>query len=374
MLTNPRLFAVVKKELREIRRSPLYLALAFGVPVVIMLLFGFGLTLDVKNIPLAVLDQSRSAASRQFLDHIVKSPYFRVLAQPQDYAELERLLLKGKVRAAVVVPPDFERRFVTTGDPAFQALIDGVFPDRASAIRWYLEAITAAYNQELARRQAPAGPVPLIRVETRAWFNPDLESKNFIVPGLIVTTLTFYPALLASLAIVREKESGAILNVYISPIRPWEYVVGKLLPYLAIACVNYLTLFLLTDWVFRVPFKGSFLFLSLATFIFLAATTSLGLLMSTLFKTQVAAMLITTVATLIPAFIYSGFFISVHSMGPEARFMGLLMPATFFMEICRGIFLKGLGPAAYVPQLLALCGYGVTYLALAIFKVKKRLD
>jgi len=371
---NRRILAVVKKEVREIRRSPLYLALAFLVPVIIMLLFGFGLTLDVKNIPLAVLDQSGSPTSRRFLDHIARSPYFQVAAQPRTMGEVERLLLQGRIRVTVVVPPDFERRHHTTGDPQFQALIDGSFPDRAEAIRWYLEAITFAYNQELARRRGPVGPLPAIRVETRAWFNPGLESKNFITPGLLVTTLTFYPALLASLAIVREKESGAIINVYISPIRPWEYAVGKLLPYLVIALVNYLFLFLLVDWVFRVPLQGSFLFLTGATFLFVAATTSLGLLMSTLFKTQVAAMLLTTVATLIPAFIYSGFFISVHSMGPEARLMGWLMPATFFMAICRGIYLKGLGPAAFGPELLMLAGYFAVYFSLVVLRVKKRLD
>lgn len=373
-IPNRRLKAVAVKEVREIRRSPLYLALAFAVPLIIEILFGYGLTLDVRNIPFAVADHSHSRASRDFLDRVQHSPYFHRKFNLDRFQELERLLQEGKVRTGLVFFPDFERRFYTSGDPEFQALIDGSFPDRAEAIRWYLEAITAEYNLALARRLAPGRPFPTIQVEPRAWFNPDLKSKNFIVPGLLVTTLTFYPALLASIAIVREKETGSILNVYISPIRPWEYVAGKLLPYLGIAFINYLFLFLMGDWLFNVPFRGSFIFLTGATVLFLLATTSLGLLMSTLFKTQVASMLLTTVITLIPAFIYSGFFISVNSMGPEAQFMAYILPPTYFMEIVRGIYLKGLGPTFYLPQLLALALFATAFLGLAVRRVRKRLD
>ena len=199
--------------------------------------------------------------------------------------------------------------------------------------------------------------VPLSRWKPGPGYNPDLESRNFIVPGLIATNLFFYTALLASIAVVREKESGSIFNIYCSPIRPWEYILGKQLPYWTIGFLNFFLLAALAHYLFAIPFRGSFLFLTLAAGLYVGVCTSLGLLMSILLKTQVGAMLLTTVITLIPAFIYSGFFISVPSMGFEAQIMAHLLPVTYFMKIVRGVYLKGLGLRDYWPDLLILAGF-----------------
>ena len=266
MRLNRRLQSVVRKEAREIYRDKLYLAMAFVVPVFLKILFGYGLTLDVKNIPTAVLDWNRSPASREYVDRVGRSRYFTLERYLLDYGPIYQGLLKGRLRLGLIIPPDFDRTLALGQETEVQALIDGSFPDRALTSRSYLEAINLEFNQELARRwQSSTGSMPpWIEVDTRAWFNSDLESKNFIVPGLMVTTLFFYPALLASIAIVREKESGSIFNIYCSPIRRWEYVIGKLLPYLGIGLINYVMIFLLSDYLFDVPFRGSFVFLTLA--------------------------------------------------------------------------------------------------------------
>ncbi|MFP3867154.1 MAG: ABC transporter permease [Desulfobacteraceae bacterium] len=375
MKFNRRLKAVFLKEVKEIYRDQIYLAMALVVPVLLKVLFGFGLTLDVKNIPTAVLDQNRSPQSREYVARVTRSSYFSLENYLTEAASIDQKLIEGQIRLGLIIPPNFDRTLALGQASEVQALIDGAFPDRAATIRSYLEAINLEFNQGLARRWRSSRGLnfPWIEVDTRAWFNSDLESKNFIVPGLMVTTLFFYPALLASIAVVREKETGSIFNIYCSPIRRWEYVVGKLLPYLGIGLINYVMIFLLADYLFDVPFGGSFLFLTLSAMVYLIASTSLGLLMSILFKTQVAAMLITTVATLIPAFIYSGFFIAVNSMGPEAWFMATILPATYFMELVRGVYLKGLGFQVYWSNLLVLLLFGLGFLGLCIHKLQKRV-
>jgi len=375
MLRNRRLYAVVSKEVKEILRDRLYILMAFVVPVLLTIMFGYGLTLDVKNIPFAVFDLNRSSLSREYLDRLGRSQYFTL----QDYvtrpAPLEEGLIRGSLRLGLIIPPEFDRRLYLGQESEIQALIDGAFPDRAETIRSYLEFISLEFNRDVLAGGRPPGliPEPQIAVETRAWFNSTLESKNFIVPGLLAANLFFYPALLASIAVVREKESGSIFNIYCSPIRRWEYVVGKVIPYWVIGIINFILLFLLAIYLFAVPFRGSFVFLTLAAVLYLGVCTSLGLLMSILFKTQVAAMLITTVITLIPAFIYSGFFISVPSMGAEARFMAYILPVTYFMEVVRGVFLKGLGLRQYVLNLLILAGFLAAFVGLSIHKLKKRV-
>ncbi len=375
MRLSRRLLAVAEKELKEILRDKLYLSLAFGVPLLLFILFGFGLTLDVNNIPFAVIDQNRSPLSRALVDRLAHSRYFAFQTHLQDYQKLYEGLIDSRIRLGLIIPPNFDRTLYTGRPSEIQALIDGAFPDRASAILNYLDIIQQEFNRDLAMGWArPETATPYIQVESRAWFNPDLQSRNFIVPGLIATNLFFYSALLASIAVVREKESGAIFNIYCSPIRPWEYLLGKLLPYWGIGFLNYFLLVALAQFVFHVPLRGSFFFLTGAACLYVGVTTSLGLLISVLLRTQVGAMLLTTVITLIPAFIYSGFFISVASMGREAQVMAHILPVTYFMEIVRGVYLKGLGLQQYWPSLLILAGFFIAFFGLSLRRLKKRLD
>jgi ABC-2 type transport system permease protein len=375
MWSPRRLKAVIGKEIKEIVRDKLYLAMAFGVPILLKILFGYGLTLDVKNIPLAVLDQNRSNLSREYIHRVTQSRYFTLHDYLLDYGQMDKKLMDGRIRLGLIIPPNFDRTIHTGRAAEVQALIDGSFPDRAATIRSYLEVINMEYNRFLLEKEQTLRlrTGPWIEVESRAWFNSNLESKNFIIPGLIATTLFYYPALLASIAVVREKETGSIFNIYCSPIRRGEYILGKLIPYWGIGLINFFLLCLLTNYLFQVGLRGSFIFLTIAAMVYVGVSTSMGLLMSILFKTQVSAMLITTVITLIPSFIYSGFFISVPSMGPEARFMAYILPPTYFMEIVRGVYLKGLGFSLYWPHLLILTSFLVIFLGLSIWKLEKRL-
>jgi ABC-2 type transport system permease protein len=374
MRLNRRLLAVTRKEVKEIVRDKLYLALAFGVPLLLYILFGYGLTLDAKNIPFAVLDQNRSSLSRAFVDRLVHSKYFRLRDYLIDNQPLTEGLVDGRLRLGLIIPPNFDRTLYAGQPSEIQALIDGAFPDKAAAILSYLDIITREFNRDLQLPRINLGPGgPFIRVETRAWFNPDLESKNFIVPGLIATNLFFYTALLASIAVVREKESGSIFNIYCSPIRPWEYILGKLLPYWAIGFGNFFLLVILANFLYHIPFKGSLIFLTLASGLYLGVCAALGLLISILLKTQVGAMLLTTVITMIPSFIYSGFFISVPSMGVEAQVMAYLLPVTYFMEIVRGVYLKGLGLTDYWVDLLILLGFFAVFFGLSLRQLQKRV-
>ena len=243
MRLNRRLLAVTRKEVKEIVRDKLYLVLAFGVPLILYILFGFGLTLDAKNIPFAVIDQNRSPLSRTLVDRLVNSTYFTLQDYLTDPQQLTAGLVNGRLRLGLIIPPNFDRTLYSGRPSEVQALIDGAFPDKAAAILSYLDIITREFNRDLRLNFSGSRPDELyIHVETRAWYNPDLESKNFIVPGLIATNLFFYTALLASIAVVRERESGSIFNIYCSPIRPWEYVLGKLLPYWTIGFLNFFVL------------------------------------------------------------------------------------------------------------------------------------
>jgi ABC-2 type transport system permease protein len=374
MQLNRRLLAVTRKEVKEIVRDKLYLALAFGVPLLLYVLFGYGLTLDAQNIPFAVIDQNRSPLSRALVDRLVNSPYFTMRGYFSDFTPLNEGLVDGHLRLGLIIPPHFDRTLYKGQPSEIQALIDGAFPDKAAAILSYLEIITREFNRDLPLHLNNDRLGGLhIQVETRAWFNPDLESKNYIVPGLIATNLFFYTALLASIAVVREKESGSIFNIYCSPIRPWEYILGKLLPYWAIGFLNFFLLVFLAHFLYHIPFRGSFGFLTLAAGLYIGVCASLGLLISILLKTQVGAMLLTTVITMIPSFIYSGFFISVPSMGVEAQVMAHLLPVTYFMEIVRGVYLKGLGLAEYWLNIMILFGFFAAFFGLSLRKLQKRV-
>jgi ABC-2 type transport system permease protein len=227
-----RVLSIIRKEIRELLRDPVYMGLAFVVPLSLKLLFGYGLIMDVKNIPITFYDQDRSSLSREYRNAFTNSEYFKLFSFAKDPHEVDYLIRSGTVRVVVEIPPDFSQRLRAGIPVPVQVLVDGSFPMRAEVVKGYVAAIDALFNQRLVsdylagRGQAAATVFPIV-VEGRAWYNPSLESKNFIIPGLLVITLMFYPALLAALVVVREKEAGTIFNLYCSPVRPWEIVAGK---------------------------------------------------------------------------------------------------------------------------------------------------
>lgn len=373
-----RLFAIVRKESREVLRDPIYLVLAIAVPVVVMTLLALGFVLDVKHLPVAFYDEDRSPLSREYMASFTNSEYFQLVTITGSSRELDRLIESGIVRAAVVIPNDFSRRLNGGETAAVQVLVDGSFPSRALVASGYIAAIDAQFSaQRLAAYLARAGRIPAnilpVTVDERVWFNPSLETKNSLVPGLLVISLMFYPSLLAALVIVREKERGTIFNLYCSPVSRWQVIVGKAVPYIALAFFVYLLLFALSVFVFQVRFVGNVAVLTTAALLYITACIGFGLVISVFCRTQVAAMLVTFIALMTPSMLFSGLMTPISSMEPSAQAISRVIPASYFMAMVRGVFLKGLGFGQYAVDMLTLAAFAAVVYTVATLGFRKRV-
>ena len=370
--------AITIKETRELLRDPIYLGLAFVIPMIMILLFGFGLVIDVKHLPVAFVDHDGSPWSRDYRDRYVHSEYFDLVGVLDRRGEAEEWLRTGRARVLIDLPPDFGRDLARGRPTSVGVTVDGSFPARAAIITGYVSAINGLYNQQLltdlaTRRGLPAASLLPVQMSMSVWYNPTLESKNAIVPGLLVLILMLFPALLGALLVVREKESGTIFNLYASPTGRMEIILGKLLPYLAVAMIDYFIIFALSRWIFEVRFTGSFLVLTAATVLYAVCTIGIGLLISILMRSQLAAMFTTLMVTMTTAFNYSGFVTPVASMDATGQFIAQLIPATHFMSVVRGSYLKGFGFDYYWPQLGALGLYTLVLYSAAWLFLKKRV-
>lgn len=368
----------MRKEWKVLTRDRFYLLIAIVMPVVTMVLMGYGISYDVKNLRLGVLDLDQSAESRRFVDAFTTSGYFRVTLRALRPDELDRGMMGGRIRAAVVIPSGFSRS-LHRGQPAeAQILLDGSLPTRAEIARSYVSMIVGQYNRDRLRGHAPSLPdkarmsIASVDVVNSVWFNPTLESKNFLVPGLLMLSLLFWAPALISLSVTREKESGAILNVQTVPLARWEYAVGKLIPYTGITFAAYCLLVLATVALFRIPVKGSLMVLTLGALLYVAAITAVGLLISMLVRTQVAALLASTVLVFAVGIFYSGWMEPVSTLGASGRLLSRALPTAYFGELSRGVILKGLGLPAYGRILLILATYVGVYLSLSILAFRKR--
>lgn len=372
-----RVFAIVRKESREVLRDPIYLVLAVAVPVVVMTLLALGFVLDVKNLPVAFYDEDRSPLSRDYIASFTNSEYFRLVTMADSSGELDRLIESGKVRAAVVIPHDFARR-LSGGEPAaVQVLVDGSFPSRALIASGYIAALDAQFSARrvaefLARTGRLRGSAVPVTIDGRVWFNPSLETKNSLVPGLLVISLMFYPSLLAALVVVREKERGTIFNLYCSPVSRWEVIIGKAVPYIALAFFVYFLLFTLSVFAFHVRFVGDFAVLTVAALLYITACIGFGLVISVFCRTQVAAMLVTFIALMTPSMLFSGLMTPISSMAPSAQAISRFIPASYFMAMVRGVFLKGLGFGQYAGDMLTLAAFAVVVYSVATLGFRKR--
>lgn len=372
-----RLTAVAGKEAREILRDPITLGIAIVLPVLMMFLFTYAITLDVREIRLAVLDQDGSPESREYVASFLTSGYFRREAVARDVRELERLLDRGTVRAALMIPADFSRRLRQGLDAEVLTLLDGSFANTAVVAINYVDAITAAYTarvQEAALATRGIRLPPAVRVDARVRYNPDLRSERFVVPGLFAVILMAFPPLLTALAVVRERERGSILQIYVAPIRALEFLGGKLLPYAAIAFLEFLLLLGVGGLWFQVPVRGSVTLLLVLAVVYVVCTVSIGLLVSTWTRSQVVAILLSIVLTLMPSFLFSGFLFSIETMPRPFQWYSHLFPARHYMEIARGITLKGIGLDRLWPAAGLLVAYGTVVFTLATLRFRRRLE
>ena len=372
-----RIRAISAKELKEIIRSPLFLLLAHFVPVALFVVFGFGLSLDVENIPTALLDLDRTQMSRELVDGLVKTKYFRLKEVGRNREELLDLLKRGKIRMAIFIPPQFQKRLHQDRASPIQVLVDGTYPYRGLVIKNYVKAYLATYNTRLARRWLDKRGLTSINLqpislETRFLYNPALVSSHSLVPGLLVVILMMNPAIMAALAIVKEKDYGTIYNIYSSPITRWEFLAGKVLPYYGLNFINVIILFLLSITLFGVPFKGSLLLLLVGSLLYILTTTGMGLVVSAFTRSMVAAQIVTIIITIIPSFLYSGLLMPVSNLGREGEIEAHLFPAMYYMKIVQGTYSKVIGLKEMGINYLIIMAYGAALFCLGLVLFRKR--
>ena len=362
-----RIAAVASKEWRETIRDRMFVLLAFLLPILWMLVFGYGLVQDVENIPFAVVDRDHSALSRDYLYRFFESRYFSFQGYIPSENEADALLQSGKIRVAIIVQEKFEEQLLAGQSVGVQTLIDGTFPLRTDIVKGYVIAINSAFSEErlveyFSRRsgisveQAEAQARP-IRLEVRYLYNEMVRSTWSMVPALVMFTLMLSSPLLTALGIVREKETGSIYNIYSSTVSRFEFLAGKLLPYVVISSVNVGVLWIIATQWFEVPFKGSLPFFLAASLVFVLSSTGIGLLVSLLVRTQIAALIVTMVVSIIPTVLYSGLIVPVSSLSPGSQIQAHLFPGMYYTNIVRGAFLKGVGLEVLWTDVLALAVY-----------------
>jgi len=364
-----RVKALAFKEWREILRDRLFFSLAFVVPISMMLVFGYGIKMDVENIPFAILDQDRSAMSRDYLHLFIDSRYFDYQGDVGSESEIDMLITDSKIRFAIIVPPKFQETLLSGRPIAVQSLIDGTFPFRTSTSKGYVQAINNAFNMQLLTTyvskkmgttpEQAAALVSPIKVQLRYLYNQELKSIWSIAPAMMMFILLMTPPFLTALGVVREKENGSIYNIYSSTVTRGEFLIGKLFPYVIISCINVVILWLMAIFVFDAPFKGNPLFFFAASAIYVTCTTGIGLLVSLFAKTQISAMMITVVVTIVPAVLYSGLLVPIASMDEASQFEAHLFPAMYYTDIALGSFLKGVGMEQLWTRVAALLLYTI---------------
>ena len=377
-----RIVALAYKEWREILRDRLFFTLAFVVPASLMLIFGYGLTLDVEHIPFAVVDLDKSAMSRDYLHRYIDSRYFDYQGDVVSERELAPLLADSRIRLAIVIPPRFQENLMAGRAVAVQTLIDGTFPFRTASSKGYVVAINAAYNGELlgayvSRRFGVSAAtakalVQPVGVQLRYLYNQEVKSVWTIAPVLMMFVLMIAPPFLTALGVVREKENGSIYNIYSSTVTRGEFLIGKLAPYIGISGINFLVLWLMATGLFGAPFKGDPLFFFLASLIYVTCTTGIGLLVSLFVRTQVAAMMLTVIVTIVPSVLYSGLLVPIASMEPAGQFEAHLFPAMYYTDIVLGSFLKGVGLEQLWGKVLALLIYAAVLWTVSFLMFHKR--
>lgn len=368
-----RLFSYSRREALELRRDPVRSTLALLGTVILMFIMGYGISMDVEDLRFAVLDRDQTLSSQGWSQNLAGSRYFIEQAPLRSYDELDRRMRDGELAVAIEIPPNFGRDIARGTPVQIGVWVDGAMPNRAETVRGYVQAMHLAWLQEMAGRQSsPQRDTSLISIETRYRYNPDVKSLPAIVPAVIPLLLMMIPAMLSALSVVREKELGSIINLYVTPTTRSEFLLGKQLPYIVLGMFNFFLLCALSVFVFGVAHKGSFLTLTLAALLYVTIATGLGLLISTFMKSQIAAIFGTAIITLIPATQFSGMIDPVASLEGPGRWIGQIYPTSHFLTIARGTFSKALNISdlwgSFIPLLIAV----PLVLGLSVLLLKKQ--
>lgn len=369
-----RILAIAKKEYRQLKRDTRMLFIVFFFPVVLLAIFGYAINFDVKHIKIAVYDQDKSDYTREYVNGLISSEYFDLVKYISDDNEIKTLLDEKTVQAVVVFPNDLSRRLNNNEEVKVQYLVDGVDGNTATVIVNYANAATFNYSLKLTKEYlAVTGKqmyVP-VNLEPRFWFNPELVSVFFLIPGLMGMILIITAVISVSLSIVREKERGTIEQLNVSPLTSIELIIGKILPYIVISLIN-ATIVLIAGYVlFGIAIKGSLLLLLLGTLTFLFAAIGLGIFISTIADSQQVAFQAANVSSLLPSLILSGFIFPIESMPTVIQWITNITPAKFYIVILRAILLRGAGLSAFWDQLIYLLIFGIVFIALATIADRK---
>jgi drug efflux transport system permease protein len=376
-MNHRRAWAIARKEFLHVLRDPRSLAMAIAMPMVLLLLYGYALTLDVDDVPTVVWDQSGTPASRDFISRFGGSRYFSIEGYGWNYPELDREIDSGRALVALVVPRDFAEQ-VRSGRPAsVQLIVDGSDSNTATLAVSYADVVTRSYSQDLSLREirrlgGTAQRAPL-DFRPRVWFNPELESRNYIIPGLIAVIMMVIAALLTSLTVAREWERGTMEQLISTPVTGRELILGKLLPYFVVGFVDVLIAILLGEFLFRVPLRGSALLVLLSAGIFLVGTMALGILISVVAKNQLMANQMAMVLTFVPSFLLSGFVFPIGNMPAVIQAITYLVPARYFIALLKAIYLKGVGITVLAGEGFLLVVFAASMVLLAIGLFKKKL-
>lgn len=371
-----RLLPIIKKEFRQIKRDKRVLAILTLVPAMMLLINGYALNFDVTHIRMGVIDQDKSLQSREFVNSFVTSGYFDYVEHLQSTEQATKLLDDGDLRVAIVIPPDFSHKILANEGTSVQILVDGMDSNTATTVVGYVQVITLQYSQKIILSNLAKigrGNYIPIQYEARMWYNPELKSAKFLVPGLIGFILAITAVIATSLSIVKEKERNTIEQINVSPIHPIELIVGKMVPYALISLVAAALVLAAAYVLFGVEIKGSLIYLFGATLLFIIAALSIGLFVSTVSDSQQVAFQIASVVSMLPTIILSGFMFPIRSMPWWLQIISNVTPAKFYLVILRGIVLKGVGLEAFWEQVMYLAIYTTVLLTISTIRFKKTL-
>jgi ABC-2 type transport system permease protein len=372
-----RLLSIIRKEFIQIRRDPRTLLIIVVMPVLQLILLGYAATTDVKNIPLAVWDQSRTAQSRALVDAFRAADYFTINYSVASENQYRVLIEKGLTRGALVIPPDYDRR-LADGTAQVSMVLDGSDPTvggtALSAARLIGQAFAASVlEQGGALASHPYSSQPPVELRTQVWYNPDLVSAYFNIPGVMGMILSFITAILTATAVVRERERGTIEQLIVTPIRSWELIVGKVLPYVLLAFVDVVEVLVIGHWWFEVPIRGDLALIFFLSGLFVLSGLGIGLFASSIANTQQEAMLAVWM-TLLPSVFLSGFFFPIEAMPRLLQWVSYLIPLRYYLVVVRALLIKGVGLASIGSETVALALFAVLIMGAAAARFRKRLD
>ncbi|MBN1696302.1 MAG: ABC transporter permease [Spirochaetales bacterium] len=391
---------IVKKEFLQVSRDKQTLIALIVVPIFLLIMFGYAISLDVKNITMAVYDRDASAVSREFISSFVNSGYFEMTSTPAGLDEIDRLIASERCKIAIVIPEDFSKNIISGATAHYQVVVDGSNASAAATIAGYVNVITENFGKKAASRYAaargssagtaavndgeddtPASVLPVFKdpaappvdLRFRTWFNPELKSVFFLVPGLIAMIMVVSAVLATSLAIVREKEHGSMEQLRVSPVTSLQLVIGKTIPYICITLTTATMILLASYFFFGIEVKGNYVLLGLCTIVFLNSCLGIGILISTLADSQQVAFMLASITTTLPSYILSGFIFPIRNMPLILQLFSYLIPARYFLVMLRSVILKGSGFLTIWPELLGLFIYACVTLTLGILRLQRQM-